>query len=184
MVVRVDLYHLAAHYLGNVGPVADSYLVRGLPLGGVLPVFEEVILPLRRKVLIERPPKGHVQDLHPPADPEDRYPAPKRQPYQRHLESIPLGERHPELGHRLLPVIAGVQVATTAQEQAVDLLNHRLSSPLIPRRRYHHGCAPGPRHALDVVEVRSDELAQRPLRDRIRIVFLRRRYSYYRGQAR
>jgi hypothetical protein len=135
MVVGVDLYHLTAHDLGNVRSVPDRYLVCGLPLGGVLPVLEQIPLPLRRKVLIKRPAKGHVQDLHPPADPEDRHPAPQGQPNQRHLESIPLGERYAKLGHWFLAVIARVQVAPAAQEQAVETLNHRLSCPLIARRR-------------------------------------------------
>src|SRR5215213_2412101 len=135
MVVRVDLYQLAAHNIGDVGPVTDPYLVGGLPLGGILPVLEQAVLPLRRKVLIERPTKGYVQNLHPPADPEDRHPAPQGKPNQRHLESIPLGKSYAKLGHRLLAVITGVQITPATQEQAVETVDQRLSSTLIPYRR-------------------------------------------------
>src|SRR5918998_741215 len=59
MMIRVHLCRPAAHDLGDVRALADPYLVRGLPLGGVLPVLEQVPVPLRWKVLVERPAECH-----------------------------------------------------------------------------------------------------------------------------
>src|SRR5918993_5799975 len=115
MVIGVDPDHLTAHDLRDIGIRPHPYLVARLPLGRSLAVLEHAPIPLRRKVLVQRPAKRHVEHLHTTAYPEDRNAPPQGQPDERHLEGVALGERRAELERWLLPVISRVEITPPAQ---------------------------------------------------------------------
>src|SRR5438067_2142181 len=53
-----------------------------------------VVAEALRQVLLERPPTGHVYELHPAADPEHGQVAFDRRARQRDLEDVAFGRRH------------------------------------------------------------------------------------------
>jgi hypothetical protein len=74
------------------------------------------VIHLRGKILVQRPTERDVEDLHPPADAEDRHLSSQRVLQQGHLERVTFRERDAELGNGFLTVVTGIQVAATAEQ--------------------------------------------------------------------
>lgn len=102
---------------GQQRPRIDVNGVHRLAFGRV-PVFSEP--GLSGDVLVERPAKRNVQDLHPPADGEKRFPHFKRRFRQCQLQRVGVWLNVVHVRVPLLPEEGRVHVATAHQDEAVD----------------------------------------------------------------
>src|SRR5215204_2281602 len=165
VVVGVHPKRVRSHHARHPGVPVHLDLVRPLPLRRGLAVRDQVGVQLAGQVLIQRPPKGNVQDLQPAAYPENGDAKPQRVLDQRHLERVALRDGRPELRRMFLAVIAGIQVASPAQHEPIYPPRH-LPCGLGDGWQYYR-YSPGLGYACNVIEVGPHERAQRPVSDRV-----------------
>jgi hypothetical protein len=79
-----------------------------------------------RQMLVQRSTAGHVHDLHPSADPQQRDPALHRPDRERHLEPVADRIRPDGLGVGLDALDCGVDVRPSAEDQRVDPVEQRV----------------------------------------------------------
>ena len=116
-----DRRAIAAHRPRGERPFGEPH---GVVAEGPARVAMAIAAELVRQVLDQRPPAGHVQELHAAADAEDRHVALERPVGQGELEAVALGPG--VTGLRVYPraVGGGIDVGAAGQHEAVDQVEH------------------------------------------------------------
>jgi hypothetical protein len=119
VMMGVDL-GLRTEHLREQGPFVETDAVRRLGARSVTIVIETALGV--GKVLIESASQQDVQELHPPANCENRHVAFERLAQEGHLEGVSTGTHAAGAGVGLTPVMGGIDVSSARKDEPRDLV--------------------------------------------------------------